>query len=108
MTLLQFTKSVFDPSWFGPNDDSIAWNEWVMIVVFIIWASSYIYLLVGLRIQIRKVKSNISLTLLFISSIGLIIAGFLNTDPSIPNNTEEKRVCTPIKTHSNEKHVKYH
>lgn len=78
-----------------------------MIFVFIIWASSYIYLLLSLRIQIKKVKSNITLALLLISSVGLIVAGFLHTDTACPI-TDEKPVCTPIKVDSNEKHVKNH
>ena len=107
MTLLQFTKSVFDLSNSGINDDSLGLNEWILIFVFIVWVSSYAYLLLSLRLQRKGKKRHLSLALLLVSSIGLIIAGMINTDATIMSKDEDKQICIPVKLKTNEKHSKF-
>lgn len=78
-----------------------------MIFVFMVWASSYGYLLISLRLQKKGKKSTLSLALLLLSSIGLIIAGMINTDATIMNKEEDKQICSPVKLKTNEKHSKF-
>lgn len=107
MLLVQFTKSILDLPLWGAKEYSLEKMEWVILLVFAIWAISYACLLMNLTIRIKNWKGKISLILLLVSSSGLIIAGILNVNPVPPQKTETRPIHKPLKPASNERYLKH-
>lgn len=84
MILAQFLKSIPDLPLPGIKEYSIEKEEWFIMLVFVAWVYSYACLWRSFPFRIRSLKVKFSLTLLLISSIGLIIAGVLNMNPIPP------------------------
>lgn len=108
MVLIQFLKYLPDPQLSDIIAYSIEKKEWIMLLVFLIWVSSYAYLLISLRLKMKSSGAKISLTLLLISSIGLIIAGISNLEFDCPNKTTPKHIIhKSLKSPANERIIRY-
>ncbi|MBB2147988.1 hypothetical protein [Pedobacter gandavensis] len=107
MLLVQFTKSILDLPLWGTKEYSLEKMEWIILLVFAIWAFSYACLLMNLPPRIKSWKGKISLALLLLSSTGLIIAGMLNVNPMRPPKGDNQQIQKSLKLPSNERHLKY-
>ncbi len=108
MVLVQFIKYLIEPQLSELSAYSIENREWIMVFIFIVWVLSYTYLLISsIHLKMNWLQPRISLSILLISSIGLIIAAMLNMESSVSFKSQIRQtIHKPIKSSSNEKYIR--
>lgn len=81
LTALHFIKPELDPSWRFISEYAIGEYGWIMMLAFFALAVSCASLAISLWSQVRTFVGKIGLVLLWISAIGMAIAGIFTTDP---------------------------
>ena len=89
LTALHFIKPEINPSWRFISEYAIGSNGWMMILSFLVFATSYSSLFIAIRSQIQRTTfGRTGLSLLLISAAGLAIAGVFITDPITAGENE--------------------
>lgn len=81
LAALHVIKPELDPSWHFISEYAIGDYGWVMVLVFLSLALSYVTLFVAIRSQTQTIVGKIGLALLLVSALGLTIAAVFTTDP---------------------------
>ncbi len=81
LTFLHFAKPELDPTWRMVSEYAIGNYGWLMVTAFMLWALGFVSLFFAVRFQIKNLGGKIGLVSLWISALGLVIAGIFTTDP---------------------------
>jgi hypothetical protein len=79
--VLIFIRPELDPYWHPISEWAIGRNGWIMILAFLISATSYGALFIALRKVVTGWLGKIGLGILFICFVGTILVGVFVTDP---------------------------
>lgn len=81
LVLLHFIKPELDPSWRFISEYQLGEYGWMMFLAFLSLALSSLSLGVSLWSQVRNLGGRIGSIMLFITTLGMMMAAFFVTDP---------------------------